>query len=258
MNLPPLLNSENTANLIRRIPFGEETSGHNLVKMPVRRTLEKLRDKEFLYILEEKMPEEKRMFKTLPSKAIASYLKIFKTDFEVESEYKSIKDRAILNFHNYTLAHFKKIVYGELGIYEVGNPLEEGDSLYLFKSASKYLDACLEKFEEYVKEPYFCNKCGILGESKIVTRILNQKRTCLGCKPNGLTIILSKYKTEERKLKKKDWKSITYSKIEKRCPKCEVDAKGYKNIDIVFGFRKVSEKSVIPQSWCRKCRLRKK
>lgn len=39
----------------------------------------------------------------------------------------------------------------------------------------------------------------------------------------------------------------------KVCPKCGNKAKGAKEVDSMFGFRK-SGKRFIPQSWCRSCR----
>lgn len=45
-------------------------------------------------------------------------------------------------------------------------------------------------------------------------------------------------------------------KISTECPKCHVSAKGKKQIDNTFGFRKCSGK-VIPQSYCKKCRNNK-
>tara|TARA_Y100001938_G_scaffold127670_1_gene180759 strand:- start:225 stop:410 length:186 start_codon:yes stop_codon:yes gene_type:complete len=44
------------------------------------------------------------------------------------------------------------------------------------------------------------------------------------------------------------------------CPKCFKKAKGYKQVNTIFGYRKMKKTSAfpIPQSWCKACRTLKK
>ena len=51
---------------------------------------------------------------------------------------------------------------------------------------------------------------------------------------------------------------MTEEGVTTRCPHCGVNATGYSEIDTVFGFRKIRPGHIIPQSYCRKCRIKQR